>query len=126
MALILALRPTGCSAARDSGVASVAGLAAALGRPRRAAVLPAYPAHSLTQALIFAILAMSLDVLLGYTGCRRSATRPTSASPPTPSASSPPSAGGFLGCLAAGIALAALTAAVFGCSPSAPAAHTSS
>ncbi len=30
--------------------------------------LPAYPLTVLTQALIVAILAMSLDVLLGYTG----------------------------------------------------------
>lgn len=31
-------------------------------------VLPAYPLTLITQALIFGILAMSLDVLLGYTG----------------------------------------------------------
>ncbi len=30
--------------------------------------LPAYPLTLLTQALILGILAMSLDVLLGYTG----------------------------------------------------------
>ncbi len=77
--------------------------------------LPAYPLTLLTQALILGILAMSLDVLLGYTGL--------------------PSLGhagyfgvaayavallaterqvGLLGCAAAGLALATLTAAVFG------------
>src|SRR5574341_1117362 len=30
--------------------------------------LPAYPLTLLTQALIYAVLAMSLDLLLGYTG----------------------------------------------------------
>jgi len=77
--------------------------------------LPAYPLTLLTQALILGILAMSLDVLLGYTGL--------------------PSLGhagyfgvaayavallaterqvGLLGCAAAGLALATVTAAVFG------------
>ena len=77
--------------------------------------LPAYPLTLLTQAVIVAMLAMSLDLLLGYTGL--------------------PSLGhaayfgvgayvvavlaterqvGFAGCLAAGIAAAALTAALFG------------
>src|SRR3989442_13874586 len=77
--------------------------------------LPAYPLTLLTQALILGILAMSLDVLLGYTGM--------------------PSLGhaayfgvaayavallttdrqvGLVGCAAAGIALATVTAAVFG------------
>jgi len=78
-------------------------------------VLPAYPLTLLTQALIVGILAMSLDVLLGYTGM--------------------PSLGhaayfgvgayavaimtterqvGLIGCLVVGILLATLTAAVFG------------
>ena len=43
-------------------VAAVAVLAAI------APLLPAYPLTLLTQALIVGILAMSLDVLLGYTG----------------------------------------------------------
>ncbi len=80
-----------------------------------APVLPAYPLTLLTQALIVGILAMSLDVLLGYTGM--------------------PSLGhaayfgvgayavaimtterqvGLIGCLVVGILLATLTAAVFG------------
>jgi branched-chain amino acid transport system permease protein len=88
----------------------VAGFLAAL-----APFLPAYPLTLLTQTLIAAMLAMSLDLLLGYTGL--------------------PSLGhaayfavgayavailatgrqvGFLGCLTAGIVAAALTAAVFG------------
>jgi len=80
-----------------------------------APALPPYPLTLLTQAAIVAVLAMSLDVLLGYTGL--------------------PSLGhaayfgvaayavgilaterqvGFLGCLLAGVALATVTAAVFG------------
>jgi len=78
-------------------------------------VLPAYPLTLLTQALIVGILAMSLDLLLGYSGM--------------------PSLGhaayfgvgayavaimtterqvGLIGCLVVGILLATLTAAVFG------------
>ena len=77
--------------------------------------LPAYPLTLLTQTLIAAMLAMSLDLLLGYTGL--------------------PSLGhaayfgvgayavailatgrqvGFAGCLGAGLAAAGLTAALFG------------
>src|SRR5205807_6482582 len=80
-----------------------------------APVLPAYPLTLLTQAVIVAVLAMSLDVLLGYTGL--------------------PSLGhaayfgiaayavgilstqyrrGFLTCLLVGVVLATLTAAMFG------------
>jgi len=91
-------------------VCIVVGLMAA-GAP----LLPAYPLTLLTQALIAAILAMSLDLLLGYTGL--------------------PSLGhaayfgvgayavailaterqvGFAGCLAAGLVAAAVTAALFG------------
>jgi len=88
----------------------VVGALAALGP-----VMPAYPLTLVTQALIFGILAMSLDVLLGYTGL--------------PSLGQAAYFGvaayvvallaterqvGLLGCAAAGIALAAVTAAVFG------------
>jgi branched-chain amino acid transport system permease protein len=80
-----------------------------------APLLPAYPLTLLTQTLIAAMLAMSLDLLLGYTGL--------------------PSLGhaayfgvgayavailatgrqvGFAGCLAAGLVSAGITAAVFG------------
>jgi branched-chain amino acid transport system permease protein len=93
----------------------VAGLAAAALAALVAPLLSAYPLTLLTQAAIIAVLAMSLDVLLGYTGL--------------------PSLGhaayfgvaaytvgilttehqlGFLACLLAGVALAALTAAIFG------------
>ena len=92
-----------------AGAAALA-LAAAV-----APALPAYPLTLLTQATIVAILAMSLDVLLGYTGL--------------------PSLGhaayfgvaayvvgiltterqvGFVGCLLAGVLLATATAALFG------------
>jgi branched-chain amino acid transport system permease protein len=93
----------------------VAGLGAAALAAIVAPLLSAYPLTLLTQAAIIAILAMSLDVLLGYTGL--------------------PSLGhaayfgvaaytvgilttehqlGFVACLLAGVALAALTAAIFG------------
>jgi len=95
---------------RRALVACVVCLMAAVGP-----LLPAYPLTLLTQALIAAILAMSLDLLLGYTGL--------------------PSLGhaayfgvgayavailaterqvGFAGCLAAGLVAAAVTAALFG------------
>ncbi len=93
----------------------VVGLAAAAGAALAAPWLSAYPLTLLTQAAIVAILAMSLDVLLGYTGL--------------------PSLGhaayfgvaayavgilstdyrrGFLTCLLGGLLLATLTAALFG------------
>ena len=93
----------------------LAGLGAAALAALVAPALSAYPLTLLTQAAIIAILAMSLDVLLGYTGL--------------------PSLGhaayfgiaayavgiltteyqcSFLTCLVSGVALAALTAAVFG------------
>jgi branched-chain amino acid transport system permease protein len=95
--------------------AVVAGLVVAAGAALVAPLLSAYPLTLLTQAAIVAILAMSLDVLLGYTGL--------------------PSLGhaayfgvaayavgilgtdyrrGFLTCLLVGLVLATLTAAVFG------------
>ncbi|HEU5193626.1 MAG TPA: branched-chain amino acid ABC transporter permease [Methylomirabilota bacterium] len=91
------------------------GVAAAILAGAVAPALSAYPLTLLTQAAIVAVLAMSLDVLLGYTGL--------------------PSLGhaayfgvaayavgilatdyqrGFLVCLAAGLLLATLTAAIFG------------
>jgi len=91
------------------------GLVAVVAVAAAAPMLSAYPLTLLTQAAIVAVLAMSLDVLLGYTGL--------------------PSLGhaayfgvaayavgilatdhqrGFLVCLLAGLVLATLTAAVFG------------
>src|SRR5439155_1722172 len=46
----------------------LAGFVALAGAGALAPVLPAYPLTLLTQAAIIAVLAMSLDVLLGYTG----------------------------------------------------------
>jgi branched-chain amino acid transport system permease protein len=98
-----------------SGRALVAGLLVAGAAGVVAPFLSAYPLTLLTQAAIVAILAMSLDVLLGYTGL--------------------PSLGhaayfgvaayavgilstdyhrGFLTCLAIGLVAATFTAAVFG------------
>jgi branched-chain amino acid transport system permease protein len=94
---------------------TIAGLATALVAGLVAPLLSAYPLTLLTQAAVVAILAMSLDLLLGYTGL--------------------PSLGhaayfgvaayavgilatdyhrGFLTCLLAGLLLATLTAALFG------------
>ena len=91
-----------------SGLA--AGLMAAV-----APFLPAYPLTVLTQALIAAMLAMSLDLLLGYTGL------------PSLGHAAYFGAGayavailaterqvGFAGCLVAGIVVATIAAALFG------------
>jgi branched-chain amino acid transport system permease protein len=88
----------------------VVGALAALGP-----VMPAYPLTLVTQALIFGILAMSLDVLLGYTGLPslgQAAYFGVAAYAVALLATERQV--GLLGCAAAGIALAALTAAVFG------------
>ena len=78
-------------------------------------VLPAYPLTLITQALIFGILAMSLDVLLGYTGLPslgQAAYFGVAAYAVALLATERQV--GLLGCASAGIALAAVTAAVFG------------
>ena len=88
----------------------VVGVLAALGP-----VMPAYPLTLVTQALIFGILAMSLDVLLGYTGLPslgQAAYFGVAAYAVALLATEKQV--GLLGCAAAGIALAAVTAAVFG------------
>jgi branched-chain amino acid transport system permease protein len=88
----------------------VVGALAALGP-----VMPAYPLTLVTQALIFGILAMSLDVLLGYTGLPslgQAAYFGVAAYAVALLATERQV--GLLGCAAAGIALAAVTAAVFG------------
>ena len=95
---------------RALAAAIVVGALAALGP-----VLPAYPLTLITQALIFGILAMSLDVLLGYTGLPslgQAAYFGVAAYAVALLATERQV--GLLGCAAAGIALAAVTAAVFG------------
>ena len=77
--------------------------------------LPSYPLTLLTQAVIFAILAMSLDVLLGYTGLAslgHAAYFGVAAY--AVGILSTEYRRGFLVCLIAGIVLATVTAAVFG------------
>ena len=94
--------------------AIAAGLVASL-LAMAAPFLPAYPLTLLTQALIAAVLAMSLDLLLGYTGL------------PSLGHAAYFGAGayavailaterqvGFAGCLAAGILVAGVAAAIFG------------
>jgi branched-chain amino acid transport system permease protein len=80
-----------------------------------APLLPSYPLTLLTQALIVAILAMSLDLLLGYTGLPslgHAAYFGVAAYAVGILATERQA--GFWMCLAAGVLLAALTAAVFG------------
>ena len=77
--------------------------------------LPAYPLTVLTQALIVAILAMSLDVLLGYTGLSslgHAAYFGVGAY--VVAIMTTEHQMGLLACLAAGVALATVTAAIFG------------
>jgi len=94
--------------------ALAAGLVAGL-LAMAAPFLPAYPLTLLTQALIAAVLAMSLDLLLGYTGM------------PSLGHAAYFGAGayavailaterqmGFAGCLAAGVLVAGIAAALFG------------
>jgi branched-chain amino acid transport system permease protein len=80
-----------------------------------APILPAYPLTLLTQALIAAILAMSLDLLLGYTGLPslgHAAYFGAAAYAVAILATERQS--GFFVCLIAGVALATATAALFG------------
>jgi branched-chain amino acid transport system permease protein len=77
--------------------------------------LPPYPMTVLTQAIIMAILAMSLDVLLGYTGLSslgHAAYFGVGAYVVAILATE--NQMGLFACLGAGVALATLTAAVFG------------
>jgi branched-chain amino acid transport system permease protein len=86
------------------------GLAAAV-----APLLPSYPLTLLTQVAIFAVLAMSLDVLLGYTGLvslGHAAYFGVAAYAVGILATERQA--GVVTCLIAGVLLAALTAAVFG------------
>ncbi|HZC76545.1 MAG TPA: branched-chain amino acid ABC transporter permease, partial [Ktedonobacterales bacterium] len=80
-----------------------------------APLLPAYPLTLLTQALIVGILAMSLDVLLGYTGLSslgHAAYFGVGAY--AVAIMTTERQAGLLACLAVGVLLAAATAAVFG------------
>jgi branched-chain amino acid transport system permease protein len=90
------------------GVATVAAAAVA-------PLLPSYPLTLLTQAVIVAILAMSLDLLLGYTGLAslgHAAYFGIAAY--TVGILSTEYQRGFVTCLVAGVVLAGATAAVFG------------
>ena len=95
---------------RVAGVGLIVLLAAAV-----APVLPAYPLTLLTQAFIVAILAMSLDVLLGYTGLPslgHAAYFGVAAYAVAILATERQA--GFATCLVVGIVAAAVTAAAFG------------
>jgi branched-chain amino acid transport system permease protein len=77
--------------------------------------LPSYPLTLVTQVAIMAVLAMSLDVLLGYTGLPslgHAAYFGVAAY--AVGILSTERQAGFVTCLLAGLVLAALTAAVFG------------
>jgi branched-chain amino acid transport system permease protein len=91
-----------------------AGLAAGL-LAAVAPLLPAYPLTLLTQALIAAMLAMSLDLLLGYTGLPslgHAAYFGVGAYAVAILATERQT--GFVGCLLAGVVVAAVAAALFG------------
>jgi branched-chain amino acid transport system permease protein len=95
--------------------ALVAGAVTAIAVALVAPALSAYPLTLLTQAAIVAVLAMSLDVLLGYTGLPslgHAAYFGVAAYAVGILASDYQQ--GFLACLLAGVVLAAVTAAVFG------------
>jgi branched-chain amino acid transport system permease protein len=80
-----------------------------------APLLPAYPLTLLTQALIAAMLAMSLDLLLGYTGLPslgHAAYFGIGAYAVAILATEGQT--GFVGCLLAGVIVAAVAAALFG------------
>jgi len=80
-----------------------------------APLLPAYPLTLLTQALIVGVLAMSLDVLLGYTGLSslgHAAYFGVGAY--AVAIMTTEKQAGLLTCLVAGVLLAAGTAAIFG------------
>jgi branched-chain amino acid transport system permease protein len=95
--------------------AIVAGAVALLVAAGVAPLLPSYPLTLLTQVAIMAVLAMSLDVLLGYTGL-------TSLGHAAYFGVAAYAVGilttekqaGFVTCLVAGVALAALAAAILG------------
>ena len=98
---------------RTRGV--VAGLAVAAAAALVAPALSAYPLTLLTQAAIVAVLAMSLDVLLGYTGLAslgHAAYFGVAAY--AVGILTTEYRRGFLVCLLVGVAAAALTAALFG------------
>jgi branched-chain amino acid transport system permease protein len=80
-----------------------------------APALPSYPLTLLTQVAIMAILAMSLDILLGYTGLPslgHAAYFGTAAY--AVGILSTERQAGFVTCLVAGVLVATLTAALFG------------
>ena len=80
-----------------------------------APLLPSYPLTLLTQVVIVAILAMSLDVLLGYTGLASLGHAGYfGIAAYTVAILSTEYRRGFLVCLIAGVVLATLAAAVFG------------
>ena len=95
--------------------ALVAGLAVAVAAALAAPLLSAYPLTLLTQVAIVAILAMSLDLLLGYTGLPslgHAAYFGVAAY--AVAILSTDYRSGFLTCLLVGVLLATGTAAVFG------------
>ena len=93
----------------------VVGVAALVAAGAVAPLLPSYPLTLLTQVAIMAILAMSLDILLGYTGLPslgHAAYFGTAAYAVGILATERQA--GFFTCLIAGVVLATATAALFG------------
>ncbi|HEY3065098.1 MAG TPA: branched-chain amino acid ABC transporter permease [Methylomirabilota bacterium] len=80
-----------------------------------APLLPAYPLTLLTQVVIVAVLAMSLDLLLGYTGLPSLGHAAYfGAAAYAVGILATERAAGFVTCLIAGLVLATATAAIFG------------
>ncbi|HEY7598821.1 MAG TPA: branched-chain amino acid ABC transporter permease, partial [Candidatus Limnocylindrales bacterium] len=80
-----------------------------------APTLPSYPLTLLTQAAIMAILAMSLDILLGYTGLPSLGHAAYfGAAAYAVGILATERQAGFVTCLVAGLLVAAVTAALFG------------
>jgi branched-chain amino acid transport system permease protein len=108
-------RATSLSPRPPTTRAVLAGLATTIAAAAVAPFLSAYPLTLLTQAAIVAVLAMSLDVLLGYTGLAslgHAAYFGVAAY--AVGILTTEYQRGFLVCLLAGVAAATLTAAVFG------------
>ena len=97
------------------GRRALIGALVAIGLALLGPALPSYPLTLLTQALIVAILAMSLDVLLGYTGLPSLGHAAYfGAAAYAVALLTTERQMGFAGCVVVGVLVAAFTAAVFG------------
>ena len=111
-ATLIGTRPIVETSSRRAIVAGIVALAAAAAV---APALPSYPLTLLTQVAIMAVLAMSLDILLGYTGLASLGHAAYfGAAAYAVGILTTERQAGFLTCLVAGVVLATVTAALFG------------